>query len=187
MKIKIFKILILIVAFTCAITNAAYASQESDNNEAQTSRGIKGATDDQGLAHSVNNVLSAQIPTGSFTITSYNSKVLLAGQVPTMDDKSKAETAVINTAGVKKVWNYLTVGPNEDATAISKDAYLTSAAKARLIAQKGVNANNIKVVTSNGVVYLLGEKPGKSRQVKAAIDGIKQMADVKRVVNLINK
>lgn len=188
MKTKIFKILIITATFACATINSAYATQDGDNDEAQTSsRGMKQAADDQGLAHRVNNVLSGQIPKGSFTITSYNSKILLAGQVPTESDKTKAQIAVTKTADVKGVWNYLSVEPNEDASAISKDAYLTSAAKASLIAQKGVNANNIKVVTSNGVVYLLGTKPGKTHQVNAAINDIKQMADVKKVVNLINK
>jgi osmotically-inducible protein OsmY len=95
--------------------------------------------------------------------------------------------AVTNTTGVNKVWNYLTVGENEDSKDIAKDAYLTSAAKTRLIAQKGVNTNNIKVVTSNKVVYLLGNNAGDPAQLKAAIVGIKGISDVHDVVNLIGQ
>lgn len=148
-------------------------------------RGSKMVMKDQHIEHKVNNVLSAQIPKGSFTVASYDRHVLLAGQVPSAADKAKAETAASNTYGVTGVWNYLTVGPNESVGDITKDAYLTSAAKTRLIAQKDVNTNNIKVVTSNGVVYLLGMKAGNSREIRGAITGIKGIDGVKNVVNLI--
>lgn len=152
---------------------------------ATDARGGGTVVDDQSLEHKVNQVLSAQIPKGSFTVASYDQKILLAGQVPTNADKAKANSAAANTAWVKKVWNYLTVGANEDAGDITTDAYLTTAAKSRLIAQKDVNTNNIKVVTSNGIVYLLGKQAGKADQIQAAIIGIKGINKVRGVVNLI--
>lgn len=143
--------------------------------------------DDQSLEHKVNQVLSAQIPKGSFTVASYDQNILLAGQVPTNADKTKANSAAANTVGVKKVWNYLNVGTNEDAGDITTDAYLTTAAKSRLIAQKDVNTNNIKVVTSNGIVYLLGKQAGKADQIQAASVAIKGINKVRGVVNLIGQ
>lgn len=154
---------------------------------ATDARGGSNVVDDQSLEHKVNQVLSAQIPKGSFTVASYDQKILLAGQVPTSADKAKANSAAANTTGVKKVWNYLTVGANEDAGDITNDAYLTTAAKTRLIAQKDVNTNNIKVVTSNGVVYLLGKQAGKVEQIQDAIVGIKGINKVHGVVNLIGQ
>lgn len=154
---------------------------------ATDARGGGTVVDDQSLEHKVNQVLSAQIPKGSFTVASYDQKILLAGQVPTNADKAKANSAAANTAGVKKVWNYLTVGANEDAGDITNDAYLTTAAKTRLISQKDVNTNNIKVVTSNGIVYLLGKQAGKADQIQAAIVGIKGINKVRGVVNLIGQ
>jgi osmotically-inducible protein OsmY len=150
-------------------------------------RGGGTVVDDQSLEHSVNNVLSAQVPNGSYTVASYNGDVLLAGQVPTQEDKDKAELAVTNTAGVKKVWNYLTISVNETIGDISHDTYLTSLAKTRLIGQKGVNTNNIKVVTCNDVVYLLGSDAGDPTQVNGGIKGIESISGVKKVVNLIQK
>lgn len=151
------------------------------------SRGGGGVIDDQTLEHDVNNVLSAQVPNGSFTVASHGQKILLAGQVPTQADKDKAALAATNTAGVKKVYNYLTLSVNETVGDISHDAYLTSLAKSRLIGQKGVNTNNIKVVTCSDVVYLLGDKDaGNSEQIAGAIKGIESISGVKKVVNLIS-
>lgn len=151
------------------------------------SRGGRVVVDDQTLEHRINNVLNAQVSNGSFTIASYNQNVLLSGQVPTVEDRDKAELAVINTEGVKKVWNYLTISINENLGDITTDSYITSVAKTRLIAQKGVNANNIKVVSCAGVVYLLGgRKAGNTKQINGAIKGIKEISGVKNVINLID-
>ena len=149
------------------------------------SRGGGNVIKDQDLEHKINSVLDAQVPNGSYTVASYAQNILLAGQVPSAKDKDKAEAATHSVVGVKKVWNYLTIGENEGVSAVSQDAYLTSTAKTRLIAQKGVNANNIKVVTSNQVVYLLGHKSGTSLGIKSGIAGIKTIDGVKDVVNLI--
>ncbi|MCX8515000.1 MAG: BON domain-containing protein [Burkholderiales bacterium] len=148
-------------------------------------RGFKTVIADQDLEHKVNNVLSAQVPNGSFTIASYDSQVLVAGQVANENDYDKINQAVNNTNGVKKFWNYVSVSPKETIGAVSKDTYITSIAKTRLIGQNGVNANNIKVVTCSGVVYLLGRNAGEKYQIKGAISGIKQIDGVKAVINLI--
>jgi osmotically-inducible protein OsmY len=182
------KLLLLAIAINLSGCAAAAIGAGAGSGVAvgTDSRGVGVVIDDQKLEHRVNSVLGAQVPAGSFTVASYNQQILLAGQVPTIADKEKAELAVINTAGVKKVWNYLTVAKNESFSDITHDTYLTSAAKSRLIAQKQVNTNNIKVVTCAGVVYLLGNHAGDKVQVGGAIQGIRQINGVKQVVNLIH-
>ncbi len=152
------------------------------------SRGSTVVVDDKTLAYNVTDAVEAAVPHGSFTIASYNQRVLLAGQVPTSDDMDHAELAAIDTIGVKKVWNYLALSVNETAGDLTRDSYITSLAKSRLIGQSGVNSNNIKVVTCSGVVYLLGDQnAGDPVQIDGAIKGIKQISNVKNVVNLIQR
>ena len=170
-----------------AVVGGAVAAGGAGVATAADARGSGNVIGDQTLEHDINNVLHAQIPHGNFTVASYAKEVLLAGQVPSAADKAKAEIAATNTAGVKKVFNYLTIKANETAGDTTHDAYLTSSAKTRLIAQKGVNTNNIKVVTSDNVVYLLGYNAGKAQQIKGAIIGIKGISGVDNVVNLIGK
>ena len=182
---KLLRLSIAISLTAFIVPSTAFAASPSSSEPVTHSLGNK--VDDQTLEYKVNQILGYQLPEASFTVVSYGQKILLAGQVPTALDKTKAVIAVTNTTGVNKVWNYLTVGENEDSKDIAKDAYLTSAAKTRLIAQKGVNTNNIKVVTSNKVVYLLGNNAGDPAQLKAAIVGIKGISDVHDVVNLIGQ
>ncbi|HLX52886.1 MAG TPA: BON domain-containing protein [Aquella sp.] len=190
---KLVKFLVISITFTVfastgveAKTIGSYVDSAVDSVKDSTNS-TGAAVSDQNLEHKVNNVLSAQVPNGSFTIASYYKYILLTGQVPTMKDKSKAEFAVRNTAGVREVWNYLTVEPNESAKAISNDAVITTAARNKLLLQSGVNSNNIKVVTDNSVVYLLGRNPGKISKLKLAIKDISKIDGVTRVVNLIWK
>jgi len=182
---QLLKYLTAIVAIACITPSAIAASISNTATNAKNS--VENTMDDQALEHKINKALKDQIPNGSFTVASDGQKVLLAGQVSSDSDKAKAEAAASSVAGVKAVWNHLTVGPNESAKAITDDAYLTSAAKAKLLEQKGVNSNNIKVVTSDKVVYLLGRKAGKPSKVKDAIASIKGISDVRDVVNLIGK
>ena len=137
---------------------------------ASDTRGGGTVIDDQKLESKINSNLGNHAPEGSYTVAAYDGVVLFAGQVQTDAQYAKATSAVINTQGVKKVRNYLTVGKKESLSDVSKDTYITSVAKSRHIAQKDVNANNIKVVTCAGVVYILGRNAGSSYQIKAAID-----------------
>ena len=148
-------------------------------------RGGKIVYDDQKLASKAKNIASSINSNGSYTISSYNGHILLAGQVPNKSDRDKIGSSVSNINGIKGVWNYLTVEKNQSVAQISKDAYFTSAAKSRLIAQKDINTNNIKVVTCNGIVYLMGSKVGSLDQLNGAISGIKEIDGVKGVVNLV--
>ena len=183
---KIKRLIQISIAISVLITPlSVYATGNDSSTTDPQSVGM--TVDEQTLSHTVNQVLSAQLPNGSFTVASYGKEVLLAGQVPSSLDKTKAEDATTNTAGVTKVWNYLTIESNEDSAAIAHDAYLTTKARARLVSQNGVNTNNIKVVTSNKVVYLLGQDAGKTSHIRAAIIGIKQIGGVKKVVNLIGQ
>lgn len=177
---------LIAIGFTSFIIPSTVFAADA-NASAANSNGMVERVDDQNLERKVNQVLSDQLVKGNLTVASYGHGLLLAGQVATHKDKTKAVTAAKNTTGVSKVWDYLSVGPNEDAGDIANDAYLTTAAKSRLIAQKGVNTNNIKVVTSSRVVYLLGKNAGQSEQIKAAIVGIKGINNVRKVVNLIEQ
>ncbi|MBX9599307.1 MAG: BON domain-containing protein [Burkholderiales bacterium] len=182
---KLLRVLIAISFTAFILPNTVFAT--GTNSSATTSNGFIDRADDQILEHKVNQILSDKFPKRSFTVASYGHSVLLAGRVATYKDKVEATTAVTNVMGVGKVWNYLSIGANEKASEIANDAYLTTAAKSRLIAQKDVNTYNIKVVTSSRVVYLLGDDAGQVKQIEAAIAGIKGINNVRKVVNLIGQ
>ena len=89
-------------------------------------------------------------------VVSFNRSVLLLGQVANSSLRDLASHIVRNTQGVDRVHNELKVAPVISLGQISKDTYITSKIKAKFIADENIKASDIKVVTENGEVALMG-------------------------------
>lgn len=89
-------------------------------------------------------------------VTSYNGVVLLAGQTPRADLKTLAEQAAGEVQRVKKVHNEIQVLAPSSLLARNNDAWLTTKIKTQMLADSAIPGSRIKVVTENGIVYLLG-------------------------------
>ncbi|MBA1271967.1 BON domain-containing protein [Stutzerimonas azotifigens] len=89
-------------------------------------------------------------------VASYNGVVLLAGQTPREDLKQLAEQAASQVQRVKRVHNELQILQPSSALARSNDTWLTSKIKAQMLTDSSVPGSRIKVITENGIVYLLG-------------------------------
>ena len=50
-----------------------------------------------------------------------------------------------------------------------------------------VNASNIAIGASKGVVYLMGSNAGSKQAIEAVMSGMKQTEGVKKVINLIDQ
>ena len=89
-------------------------------------------------------------------MVSYNGLILLAGQVATAELKEQAATVAQEVNRVRKVHNELSIGGPISLVARTNDAWLTGKVKSRLVASKEAQGLKVKVVTENGVVYLMG-------------------------------
>jgi osmotically-inducible protein OsmY len=120
--------------------------------------------------------------TAHINVTSYDGKVLLTGEVPTAAVREEIERIAKDTEYVRSVTNELLVGPESTIGERTKDTYITSKVKARLIESKKFDANNVKVVTERRTVYLLGlVSPVEG---DAAAEVAASTSDVARVVKL---
>lgn len=89
-------------------------------------------------------------------VTSYNLNVLMSGEVPTDEARTEAENIVKAIENVKNITNEIAIGPKSTISDRGNDTYLTSKVKAKFVAEKNFSANNVKIVTEAGVVYLMG-------------------------------
>lgn len=89
-------------------------------------------------------------------VTSYNRTVLITGEVPDETTKAQIERIVANIQNVGKIHNELVVAGLSSLTSRSNDTLITSNVKLRFVGDKRFSANSIKVVTENGIVYLMG-------------------------------
>lgn len=117
-------------------------------------------------------------------VVSYNGVVLLAGQVPNASLKPIAVRAASNGGirGIKQVHDDLQVGPIAGLLARSNDSWITSKIKSAMLANGNVPSTRIKVVTENGIVYLLGLVTHKEGQVAASV--ARDCSGVQKVVLL---
>ncbi len=93
---------------------------------------------------------------GHVNLTSYNRQVLLTGEVPTDNDRQLAEQVIGKVENVRGIVNELAVSGNSSLTQRSSDAIITGRVKAAFIDAKDLSANNFKVVTERGTLFLMG-------------------------------
>jgi osmotically-inducible protein OsmY len=116
------------------------------------------------------------------SVTSYNKRVLLSGQVPDAQAKTDAGRAAGQVFGVVEVYNELEIGPRTALTVQATDAAITARVKAAFVEQKVLTATAVKVVTENGVVYLMGLVTRREAPAYATVAS--QVSGVRRVVTL---
>ena len=141
---------------------------------------------DQGVEQKIGKAVADRWPAGSsgvhVNVTSYGGKVLLTGEVPTQAIRDEIEKIATSTQFVQGVTNELVVGPETLIAARTRDTYITSKVKARLVEAKQLDAKNVVVVTERGVVYLMGlVSPAEG---DAAAQVAASTSDVVRVVKL---
>ena len=89
-------------------------------------------------------------------VTSFNRNVLLTGEVPEEAAKLKAESLLKEISNIRNVTNEIVVSPKSGIGSRSNDSFITSKVKGQFLTENKFPANYVKVVTENGVVYLMG-------------------------------
>jgi osmotically-inducible protein OsmY len=113
--------------------------------------------DDQAIELKASKQINDQLDTRVHAdITSYNRNVLITGEAYDDAAKQKAESIVKGIENVRSVTNEMIIGPQSSMSSRSNDAYLTSKVKARMVSENKFPANYVKVITEQGVVYLMG-------------------------------
>lgn len=115
-------------------------------------------------------------------IVSFNGVVLIAGQVPSQQLKQLAGQTVNQIRYVDKVHNELTVGTPNSYTGRSNDTWITTRIKSRMMFSSIVDPAQVKVVTENSVVYLMGLVDQASAD--KAVDMARNTGGVEKVVRI---
>lgn len=115
-------------------------------------------------------------------VVSYDGVVLLVGQVPDDTLRARAERVVDALPEVRRVHNELQVSGATSLVARANDDWLTTKVVSRFAASEEVNANRVKVVAEDGVVYLVGILPpaeaDQAAQVARTVFGVNKVVKV---------
>jgi osmotically-inducible protein OsmY len=115
-------------------------------------------------------------------VASFNGIVLLAGQTPREDLKALAEKAAGSVQRVKKVNNELQVMAPSSILARNNDAWLTTKIKTQMLTDSAIPGSRIKVITENGIVYLLGLLT--QQEATRATNLVQGVSGVQKIVKL---
>lgn len=89
-------------------------------------------------------------------VNAYNRVLLLTGEVSSAEARTLATETLKRIPKVRQVFNELQIQGNSSLLDRTNDTWLTSKVKTKLIAQKDVDSSKVKVVTEDGVVFLMG-------------------------------
>lgn len=115
-------------------------------------------------------------------LVSYNGFVLLSGQVNDEVLKAEATKVVRKIKGVRRIYNELEIGPPSSVITRTRDTWITTNIKSRLLGSSDIQGTRVKVVTENGVVYLMGLVTQK--EAEHISDLAASVSGVQRVVRL---
>jgi osmotically-inducible protein OsmY len=117
-------------------------------------------------------------------VSTFNNILVLTGQVPTQTQREKLTQIARKTAHVKEIYNLTTVNSPASTLTHASDTWITAKIKSRLIAAAEIDPSQIKVLTENGNVYLIGTV--FPEQAEIATDIARETAGVENVVRIFS-
>ena len=113
------------------------------------------------------------------SVTSYDGKVLLSGEVASEQEKMVAQRVASQSVDVASVLNELAVmDPSSVPTRIS-DSMLATKVRSTIIATKQISLNQMKVTVERGIVYLMGivtaVEADTASRTAAEVSGVQQV------------
>ena len=108
------------------------------------------------IAHNELNKEKALSKNTNLHIISMNGTVLVIGQAPNSYLRDLAIKTIQDVANIVTIHNQIRIGSTTAITTRSNDIWLTTKVKTALFGSDQLDATNIKVVTENGEVFLLG-------------------------------
>jgi osmotically-inducible protein OsmY len=144
---------------SCATVISATAGDDGIQED-RGRRSVGAVVDDNSIETTIKvnfNAADELLKNSHINVVSFNGTVLLVGQVPSQDTKNLATRVARTTSTrVKEVYNELEVAGSTTFLSRSNDAWLSAKIKTLMLTDSDVSGRRTKVVTENGVVYLMG-------------------------------
>jgi len=157
---KYLSLLLLIATISLGGCGSFLATMQSDTIEDNPGERTLGQQlDDENIeTKAVVNIHAADkaFSDAHLIVVAYNGYVLIAGQVQSEALKAKATQVVRDIRDVRRIYNELEVSAPSSAMTRTSDTWITAKVKSWLLGSSEIEGGRVKVVTENGVVYLMG-------------------------------
>ena len=148
-------------------------------------RTIENSLQDTKIANKISDKIR-QIPPlrneSHIDVTVFNSIVLLTGETPNPAWRQQAEEIAKSVPDVERVYNQISIQGPTSALTRTSDSWITTKIKSQMLATEDLKSSSIKVLTENGVVYLMGIVTRE--QADITVDIARQVSGVQKVVKI---
>ena len=147
-------------------------------------RSIQVMLEDKNIEHLAASAIkeNQQLKNTHISTSAMNHKVLMYGETSTPQQRTIAYRLISSIPKVKHVYNQVTINPNQSIIDSSNDSWITSKVKMSLFKAKQLHSSQVKVITENGVVYLLGILTKQQQLV--ATDATRKTSGVQKVITI---
>ncbi|MFT4723615.1 MAG: osmotically-inducible protein OsmY [Colwellia sp.] len=173
------------ILFLQGCVAAAVVTIVGGASAATDERSIGTQLDDQKIEFEANAKLGkhqALADNTNIQVISVNGSVLVIGQVPNTYLRDLAIKSINEVKQVVQLHNQIRISNTTSITTRSNDVWLTSKVKAALFGSDNIDATNIKVVTENGEVFLMGLIT--QAQANEAVEIARNVSGVNRVFKI---
>ena len=174
--------LIIALASLQGCVGVATVAVVSGASIATDHRTISKQIDDQTVEFNANTALSDNVILEKQTnlhLVCINGAVLVIGQAPNTYLRDLAIKEVSSVEGVAKVHDQIRISNVTSLTTRSHDVWLTSKVKTALFSSDKLNPTNIKVITENSEVFLMGLV--SKEEADEAVDITRNLSGVNKV------
>lgn len=182
---KIALMVLLTMSLTACVPVAFVAGASAGGAIVYDKRDMKTMMQDRNLSNAILARINADPQLKKQThvsVATFNRIVLLAGQAPNEQLKQQVYAVASSVPNIKRLYNEITIEPPTSTIVQTNDTWLTTKVKSAMLAQKGLRSTQIKVVTENGVVYLMGITSHK--QADLAATSASRVNGVRKVVKI---
>ncbi len=152
---------------------------------ANDNRTIGKLIDDQSIelnAHTKLAKVEGLTENANLQVVSVNAKALIVGQAPNTYLKDLAIKALNEVKEIEQIHDQIRISNTASLTTKTNDMWLTSKVKTALFQSEEIDASNVKVVTENGEVFLMGLV--KTAEGSAAVEVARHISGVNRVFKM---
>ena len=191
MKSRNILVLLITLAMSSCTTILVETTGDEGIQEDPTERTTGARIEDEAIETKVLVNMKSQEPglkNAHIDAVSYNGVLLLLGQVESEALKARAtEIASQASAKIKRIHNEMEVSGKTSLISRTNDTWITTKVRTRMMTNRDVPSDQIKIVVENGTVYLMGlisEMEGdNAANVARNVSGVSRVVKVFEYIN----
>ena len=184
LKLLAFWTLVIVMGGCATILVETTGPQGIQENPAKRTTGAR--IEDQAIETKIIVNIKSQAPSlrsANFDVVSHNGVVLIVGQVQSEQLKEQATRIASEASGkIKRIHNELEIIGKTGLLSRSNDAWISTKVRTQLLVDDSVPSDQVRVITENGSVFLMGIVTQQQGDNAAAL--ARNVSGVTRVVKV---